>query len=105
MKDEAALSALAALAQEDRLTTFRLLVKAGADGLAAGEIATRLGIAPARMSFHLAGLERAGLVVRERQGRRIIYTVSFSRMRALVEFLTEDCCGGHPEICGLESAR
>ncbi len=101
MNDDQAVSALSALAQEDRLAAFRLLVKAGPEGLASGEMAERLGIAPTRMSFHLAALERAGLTAARREGRRIIYSVSFSRMRSLLAFLSEDCCAGHPEICGV----
>ena len=100
MIDAQAVAALSALAHEDRLHAFRLLVKAGPDGLASGEIAETLGIAPTRMSFHLAGLERSGLVGTRRDGRRIIYSVSFDRMRELLTFLTQDCCNGRPEICG-----
>ncbi|MEP0233807.1 metalloregulator ArsR/SmtB family transcription factor [Roseibium sp.] len=101
MRDDLAVESLSALAQEDRLAAFRLLVKAGPEGLASGEIAEKLSIAPTRMSFHLATLERGGLVVSRRDGRRIFYSVSFDRMRGLLEFLTEDCCAGHPEICGV----
>ncbi|MFN0263090.1 ArsR/SmtB family transcription factor [Tepidamorphus sp. 3E244] len=100
MIDTEAVSALSALAHEDRLRAFRLLVKAGPDGMASGEIAEALDIAPTRMSFHLAGLERADLLSTRRDGRRIIYTVSFDHMRAVLEFLTQDCCNGQPEICG-----
>lgn len=100
MIDTQAVSALSALAHEDRLRAFRLLVKAGPEGLASGEIAATLKIAPTRMSFHLAGLERSGLVETRREGRRIIYSVSFAQMRDLMTFLTQDCCNGQPEICG-----
>ncbi|MCB1479787.1 MAG: helix-turn-helix transcriptional regulator [Rhodobiaceae bacterium] len=105
MIDAHAVAALSALAHEDRLRAFRLLVKAGPDGLASGEIAEALDIAPTRMSFHLAGLERSGLVGTKRDGRRIIYSVSFSRVRDLMTFLMQDCCNGQPEICaGLADA-
>ncbi|MTI45453.1 transcriptional regulator, ArsR family [Roseibium hamelinense] len=99
MDDDLAISALAALAQKDRLATFRLLVSAGEQGLPSGQIAERLNIQPTRMSFHLSALERAGLLRTHRDGRRIFYAVSYAVMKDLLEFLTKDCCSGHPEIC------
>ncbi len=101
MKDDTAIAALAALAQEDRLAAFRLLVKAGPEGMASGDVADRLSVARTRMSFHLSALERGGLVTSRRDGRRIYYAVCFDRVRGLLGFLTEDCCGGRPEICGV----
>lgn len=101
MKDDTAIAALTALAQEDRLAAFRLLVKAGPEGMASGDVADRLSVAPTRMSFHLSALERGGLVTSRRDGRRIYYAVCFDRVRVLLGFLTEDCCGGRPEICGV----
>ena len=101
MEDTAAVSALAALAHADRLRAFRLLVTAGPGGLPSGEIADRLAIAPTRMSFHLAGLDRSGLVHSWREGRQVRYAVRFEAMRGLLAFLAEDCCDGHPEICGV----
>ncbi|WJI15659.1 helix-turn-helix domain-containing protein [Pseudoxanthomonas winnipegensis] len=100
MNDDAAVSALAALAHADRLTAFRLLVKAGPEGVASGDIADALSIPPTRMSFHLATLERAGLVRAWRDGRRVRYAASYEDMRQLLAFLTEDCCSGNPAICG-----
>jgi DNA-binding transcriptional ArsR family regulator len=100
MDTETAITALAALAQDTRLRTFRLLVQTGPDGLPAGEIARRLEVQPATLSFHLQQLERAGLVVSHRDSRRIIYAPDFQGMRALLAFLTQDCCNGRPEICG-----
>lgn len=94
-----AVSALSALAQPSRLAAFRLLVAAGPAGLAAGEIATRLGLPPATLSFHLSQLERAGLVASVRRGRHIIYAASFPTMQALMAFLTENCCGGDSAAC------
>ena len=88
-------SALAALAQSHRLAVFRILVEAGPDGLAAGAIATRLDLAPSSLSFHLAQLERAGLVNAVRVGRSIRYSAEFAAMNALVGYLTENCCGGN----------
>jgi protein-tyrosine-phosphatase/DNA-binding transcriptional ArsR family regulator len=91
---------LAALAQETRLSLIRLLMGAGASGLPAGEIARALGVAPSTLSFHLAALERAGLLLAARQGRSIRYAVRFAAFRALLGFLTETCCAGRPELCG-----
>lgn len=99
MKSKRAVLALAALAQESRLSIFRLLVQAGPDGLPAGEIGTRLGIAPATLSFHLKELINAGLAANRQEGRFVIYTARFDTMGALLSFLTEDCCAGRPELC------
>jgi ArsR family transcriptional regulator len=92
MESEQAVPALAALAQESRLRVFRLLVEAGATGLAAGEIAAELKIAPATLSFHLKELSRAGLVAARQDGRYIYYSADFAAMGALVAYLTENCC-------------
>ncbi len=100
MNDDSAVLALSALAQSDRLAAFRMLVRAGPDGMPSGEIAQALAIAPPRMSFHLATLERAGLLRSWRDGRRVLYAASYEQMRQLLAFLTEDCCAGTPEICG-----
>lgn len=100
MNDDAAVSALAALAHGDRLAAFRMLVRAGPTGMPSGEIADSLSIPPTRMSFHLATLERAGLLRSSRDGRRVLYAASYEDMRQLLAFLTEDCCSGNPEICG-----
>jgi DNA-binding transcriptional ArsR family regulator len=94
-----AITGLSALAQESRLSVFRLLVKAGPDGLAAGEIARKLGIAPNTLSAQLLLLSNARLVRARREGRSIIYAADFDAMSSLLLFLTEDCCGGKPEIC------
>ena len=100
MKTPEALQALAALSNATRLEVFRLLVREGAVGLPAGQIAERLEVAPSTLSPHLAQLERAGLATSSRDERRIFYAVNIEGMCALLAFLTEDCCGGHPEICG-----
>jgi len=89
-----AVAALSALAQGSRLSIFRLLVQAGADGMAAGSIGDRLDLAPATLSFHLAGLTRAGLATSRQDGRFVIYSANFQSMNDLVAFLTENCCGG-----------
>jgi DNA-binding transcriptional ArsR family regulator len=99
LNDLQAVPAFVALGHQARLDAFRLLVRAGPEGLPSGEIAAELQIPPTAMSFHLATLERAGLVASARQGRRILYRVDLDRVRALLTFLTADCCGGHPEIC------
>ena len=94
-----AVTALTALAQESRLRAFRLLAREGAEGLSAGEIAERLEIPPATLSFHLSQLSHAGLIVSRREGRSVIYGLSIDGMRSLMSFLTEDCCQGRPELC------
>jgi ArsR family transcriptional regulator len=99
METETALRGLSALAQEGRLAVFRLLVKAGPGGMAAGDIARKTKTAANTMSAQLLVLANAGLVRARRDGRSIIYAADFDRMGALLEFLTEDCCGGRPEIC------
>lgn len=104
MKKMQAIEALAALAQETRLDVFRLLVRAGPDGMAAGAIAEALDVSRATLSFHLAQMERAGLLHSTRHGRSIVYTADFEGMRGLLSFLTEDCCAGNPEICGIVGA-
>ncbi len=108
MEIETAVSALGALAQETRLTVFRLLVRAGPLGLPAGLIAERLGVPPATLSFHLKELARAGLVTARRESRQIYYAPDFAGMRELLGFLTQDCCQGRPEVCApltAEAAR
>ncbi len=89
-----AIAALAALAQESRLDVFRLLVQAGPEGMPAGQIAGRLGLAPATLSFHLKQLHHAGLVTFRRESRSLIYAASYPAMNSLIAFLTENCCGG-----------
>lgn len=104
METTQALSALAALAQETRLAVFRTLVVAGNRGLPAGEIADRQGIAGPTLSFHLHHLVTGGLLVSRREGRQIFYAVNFAAMRGLLDFLMQDCCQGHPDICGVPGA-
>jgi DNA-binding transcriptional ArsR family regulator len=102
-----AVTCLAALAHEQRLAIFRLLVKAGPSGLPAGEIAEEVGATPTGASFHLKELDRAGLIRATRIGRYIRYAVHFDKVRQLLIFLTEDCCQGNPELCSstLKGAR
>ena len=94
MDSSLAITALAALAHERRLAVFRTLVIAGADGLAAGRLAQALDVPPSSLSHHLGLLEQAGLVQVRRAGRSLIYAADFAAMRALIGFLTEDCCRG-----------
>jgi DNA-binding transcriptional ArsR family regulator len=91
---------LGALAHSARLKAFRLLIAAGPSGVASGEIAATLSVPPTAMSFHLSALERSGLIFARREGRHIYYAVQFDAVRALLAFLTEDCCRGRPELCG-----
>jgi DNA-binding transcriptional ArsR family regulator len=99
MDKEAAILALAALAQATRLEAFRLLVANEPDGLAAGEVARRLAVPHNTMSTHLAVLTRAGLIQAERRRTSLIYRASLDRVRELITYILKDCCGGHPEIC------
>ncbi|MBN8819816.1 MAG: helix-turn-helix transcriptional regulator [Sphingomonas sp.] len=95
-----AVDALSALAQGHRLAVFRLLVRAGAEGLPAGEIAREVGVRPNTLSTHLTILGHAGLIQSRREGRSVIYCADYEGMRALLGFLVADCCAGRPEICG-----
>jgi DNA-binding transcriptional ArsR family regulator len=94
-----AIKRLSAIAQEARLEVFRLLVKAGPEGMAAGDIGRKLSVAANTMSAQLLVLSNAGLVRARRDGRSIIYAVNYDAMRDLLVFLTEDCCGGRAEMC------
>ena len=94
METKQAIQALSALAQPSRLAIFRLLVQAGPAGIAAGRIGEALNRPPATLSFHLAGLARAGLLQSRQEGRYVIYSASFNSMNALVGYLTENCCRG-----------
>ncbi|MCX7628090.1 MAG: metalloregulator ArsR/SmtB family transcription factor [Methylophilaceae bacterium] len=96
METKSAVRILSALAQETRLSLFRLLVQAGPAGLAAGELAERLAIPASTLSFHLKELAHADLVNARQEGRFVIYAAQFATMNALLSFLTENCCGGNP---------
>jgi ArsR family transcriptional regulator len=99
MEIKPAVTALAALAHEGRLTVFRMLVQAGSAGIAAGEIARRLGVPANTLSANLSVLSNAGLVAPRRAGRSIIYTAAYENMAGLLAYLVEDCCAGAPMIC------
>ena len=94
MKSANAIDALGALAQEHRLALFRLLVQAGDDGMSAGSLAEALSLPNSSLSFHLAHLNRAGLIDQRRDGRSLIYTANNAAMNELVGYLMENCCGG-----------
>lgn len=94
-----AVEALSALAHASRLAVFRLLVRAGPDGLPAGEIAREVAVLPNTLSTHLTILTHAGLIRSRREGRSILYSADYDGMRGLLGFLMEDCCAGRPEIC------
>jgi DNA-binding transcriptional ArsR family regulator len=100
MENIAAITVFAALAQPTRLEVFKILVRHEPNGLAAGEIAGRLGLRHNTLSTHLGILARAGLVDSERQSRSIIYRASLETLRSVITFLVKDCCGGRSELCG-----
>ena len=99
MKTKEAVIALAALAQETRLSIFRLLVKAGPKGVTAGRIGEELNVPAPTLSFHLKELSHAGLVTSRQEGRFIYYSVDFAYMATVMAFLTENCCEGMPKAC------
>lgn len=104
MEINSAVAALAALAQATRLSVYRMLVEAGAEGLAAGRLADGLSVAPASLSFHLKELLHAGLVRAQQDGRYVIYSANYEAMNALLGYLTENCCRGTTAAC-LPTAR
>lgn len=94
---------LSALANKHRLGTFRLLIKAGPEGIAAGDLAAGMGLTGPNMSFHLRLLEKSGLVRSSRDHRNIYYAVDITGVRDLLTYLTDDCCAGRPELCGIRA--
>jgi DNA-binding transcriptional ArsR family regulator len=107
METKNAISALAALAQESRLATFRLLVQAGPSGMAASKIAETLGIPASSLSFHLKELTHANLISPRQEGRFIIYVAQFDTMNGLLAYLTANCCDGNPcsSVCEVACAE
>lgn len=99
MKNVDAVAALAALAQANRLDVFRMLVKAGPEGMSAGLVADALDLAPNTLTFHFDRLRLAGLVTVRRDGRSMIYAARFETMNALLVYLTENCCKGVAADC------
>lgn len=98
MNEDTAVTALSALANDSRLRLLKALVRAGPDGLPAGQIAIAIEATPSRTSFHLAALTEAGLVNSTRVARNVIYRVDFSSMGALIKYLLHDCCAGDPKV-------
>lgn len=94
-----AIPALAALSQDTRLSIVRLLVKAGTEGVAAGDVADRLKVSASNLSFHLKELHHAGLLQARREGRSVIYNADYAVLRKLIGFLMMDICDSRPEIC------
>lgn len=92
MKTDIAVKSLGALAQELRLQIFRLLVRKGSAGIAAGELSEHFGVPPATMSFHLKELSNVGLIASRRESRSIIYSANYKQMQSLINFLMENCC-------------
>jgi DNA-binding transcriptional ArsR family regulator len=105
METSAAVAALAALAQDNRLDIFRLLVQAGAEGMPAGRVAEALDLAPNTLTFHFDRLRVAGLVTVRREGRSMIYAARYEAMNALLAYLTENCCRGKADACGPAGCR
>jgi DNA-binding transcriptional ArsR family regulator len=99
MEKSNAVAALAALAQDNRLDVYRLLVQAGPDGLPAGQVAAKLGLAPNTLTFHFDRLRAAGLVTVRRDGRSMIYAAQYDTMNGLLGYLTDNCCKGAPDTC------
>lgn len=99
MKPAQVVKALAALAQPTRLAAYRLLVACGPEGMAAGKVAEKLKASPATMSFHFKTLSHAGLIESRQDGRFIFYAANFEVMNGMVEYLTENCCGGDMSAC------
>src|ERR1700738_4707248 len=105
MKKSNAVAALAALAQDNRLDVFRLLVQAGPEGMAAGQVAATLGLAPNTLTFHFDRLRQADLVTVRRDGRSMIYAARYETMNAVLAFLTENCCAGIGSSCAPPSRK
>ena len=105
MEESAATEAFSALGNERRLQIFRLLVQAGPEGVAAGEIARQLGMLQNTLSSSLSVLSHARLITSRRDGRSIIYSAAYGQVGQLLDFLVEDCCGGSPQNCGTFDAR
>ena len=101
MLDDDAIRALSALANPHRLALFRRLVRAGSEGMCAGDLARAVDLPSSTLTFHLKELERSGLITARREGRFIRQRLNAETMRALIGFLTEDCCDGKPELCGV----
>ena len=98
MDEQQALAMLGALSQETRLRVVRYLVECGDQGASAGDVGERVGATSSRASFHLAALEKAGVIFSQRQSRKIIYRANIGNLGGVISFLLNDCCGDHPDI-------
>lgn len=105
MDADQVVAALAALAQPTRLAIFRMLVACGPSGMTAGELAEKLGVSPANMSFHFRALSHAGLIASRQEGRFVHYAANFGQMNAMLAYLTENCCAGNPGACGVGESK
>lgn len=105
MKQVQVVNALSALAQPTRLAIYRALVARGPEGLAAGEVAVKLKVSPATLSFHFKTLNHAGLIESRQEGRFVFYSANFAVMNGMVAYLTENCCGGDQDACKLPSKK
>ena len=99
-QDDLTIEQLSALAQQTRFNVFRTLMRAAPAGLPAGVLASELDVAPNTLSAHLGILTRAGLTSMRREGRSLIYSADTAAVSALIRSLMQDCCGGHPDVCG-----
>jgi ArsR family transcriptional regulator len=105
MKPDQVVKALAALAQPTRLAVYRLLVERGPEGIAAGQVAEKLKVAPATLSFHFKTLSHAGLIESRQDGRFVYYAANFKVMNNMVAYLTENCCGGDQAACAVPARK
>ena len=105
LKAAQVVKALSALAQPTRLAIFRLLVQRGPEGMAAGQVAEKLKVSPATLSFHFRTLSHAGLIESRQDGRFIYYAANFTVMNDMLEYLTENCCGGEQAVCAVPARK
>jgi ArsR family transcriptional regulator, arsenate/arsenite/antimonite-responsive transcriptional repressor len=105
MKPAQVVKALSALAQPTRLALYRLLVARGPDGIAAGQVAGKLKVPPATLSFHFKTLSHAGLIESKQEGRFIYYAANFTAMNDMLAYLTENCCGGDQAACAVPAKK
>jgi ArsR family transcriptional regulator len=105
MKPDQVVKALAALAQPTRLAVYRLLVERGPEGIAAGQVAEKLKVSPATLSFHFRTLSHAGLIESRQDGRFVYYAANFKVMNNMVAYLTENCCGGDQAACAVPARK
>lgn len=105
MRSSQVVTALSALAQPTRLAIFRLLVERGPEGVAAGQVAEKLKVSPATMSFHFKTLNHAGLIESRQEGRFVYYAANFVVMNNMLAYLTENCCAGDPAACDITAKK